>query len=59
MVCSPAAHLQEPRLADGPAGGQPVVDAAGGGAARPALHHPHLHGPADHRRHHQPQGAQA
>lgn len=35
------------------------MDTAGGRTSRPALHHPHLYGPANHCGHHQPQGAQA
>lgn len=36
-----------------------MVDTAGGSTSCPALHHPHLYGPADYCRHRQPQGAQA
>ena len=36
-----------------------MVVTAVGGRSGSALHHPHLHGSADHRCHHQPQGAQA
>ena len=54
-----AANFKEPRLADGPVRRKPLVDAAGGCTSRPALHHPHLYGPANHCGHHQPQGAQA
>ncbi|CAL8389207.1 unnamed protein product [Boreogadus saida] len=42
-----------------PGGAKPLVDHHHHGRPRAALHHPHLHGPADHRRHHQPQGEQA
>lgn len=55
----PAANFKEPRLADRPVRRKSLVDNAGGGTSCPALHHPHLYGPADHCSHHQPKGAQA
>ncbi|XP_028282013.1 sodium bicarbonate cotransporter 3 isoform X8 [Parambassis ranga] len=53
------AHIEYARLADLPARTEPLVDLAGGFCSRPALHHPHLYGPADHRRHRQQEGEQA
>ena len=53
-----SAHVQHSRVVDLPAGAQPLVDAAGRRCPRSALHHPHLHGPADHRRHRQQEGKQ-
>lgn len=53
------AHVQHSRVADLSSGTEPLVDNAGSRCPRPALHHPHLHGPTDHRRHHQQEGEQA
>ena len=57
MFARPA-HVQHPGLADLAARYEPLVDAAGRRRPRAALHHPHLHGPADHRRHRQQEGEQ-
>lgn len=54
-----SAHIKHSRVADLPTGTQPLVDAAGCRRPRSALHHPHLHGPTDHRRHRQQEGKQA
>ena len=41
-----------------PSGAEPLVDRSHHGGSSSALYHPHLHGPADHSRHYQPEGAQ-
>lgn len=52
------ADQRRSRLVNQPAGAQPLVDRSHQRGPSSALHHPHFHGPADHSRHHQQEGAQ-
>lgn len=59
LLSSRPAHPRGPRVVRLSLREEPVVGLPGERPARPPCHHPHLHGPADHSRHRQQEGAQA
>lgn len=56
--CDLPAYQRRPRLVDQSNRTQPLVDSPGGNYSCSSVHHPHLYGPTDNGRHHQPQRAQ-
>lgn len=57
-LCLQPANQRWSGLVHQPTGAQPLVDRGDHRGPSAALHHPHFHGPADHSRHHQQEGAQ-